>query len=324
MIPQGKGSRTEKLLNSSQMKTTDIDNSKENFCRFTTKIMNSTKENSNSSLDLIFNRSIKDINFMKNSKINDKPSFLNLPKNILVNEINFIDRRSIRNGNEILNKKKAKLSNASEENIFMSQKVLEREKLLETLKTDFDNVDFNKKIKQHKLQKIIGFKLVQNPNDKKIFQNIATKSNNPSQFYGKRISNFMQSSINILKPTNLRRIMSISPYSTIPNKVKYSWVNNPRLEGIYESKLSASLTDQEGNRFKHVSHGCSTIFFKDKLEKYDLLKNLLDFNVDLPPAFKKTVKIKNIRRIIKLKTSKKKYFFYFLNIFGTIYNNLFI
>lgn len=286
------------------MKNTDIDISKENLYDFTTKIMNSTKENSNSSIDFIFNKSNKDLNFMKNTYIKDMPSFLNLQKNILVNDINYIDRRSIRNENETLKKKKAKLSTASEENIFTAKKVFENEKILEAIKTDFDNVDLNKKIKQHKMQKIIDFKLKQNPNDKKIFENIVSKTNNPTQFYGGRMSTFMQPSINILKPTSLKRIMSISPYSTVPNRVKYSWVNNPRLEQVYEPKLPGSLMDQEGNRFKHVSHGCSTIFFKDKVEKYDLLKNLLDFNVDLPLAFKKALKIKNIRRIIKLKTSK--------------------
>lgn len=287
------------------MKTTDVDNSKENLYRYTTKIMNSTKEHSNSSLDLIFNKSNKDLNFMKNTYIKDKPSFLNLPKNILVNDINYIDRRSIRNENESLNKKKAKISGTAEENIFMmANKVFESEKLLETIKTDFDNVDFNKKIKQHKMQKIIDFNLKQNPKDKKIFENIVSKTNNPEQYYRGRMLNFTQPNVNILKPTNLKRIMSISPYSTIPNRVKYSWVNDPKLEKIYEPKLPRSLMDQEGNTFKHVSHGCSTIFFKDKVEKYDLLKNLLDFNVDLPPSFKKAVKIKNIRRIIKVKTSK--------------------
>lgn len=295
----------EKLLNSSQMKTTDVDNSKEYLNRYTTKIMNSTKENSNSSIDLIFNKSNRDLNFMKNTFIKDKPGFLNLPKSIIVNDINYIDRRSIRNENETLNKKMAKLSNASRENVFMVNKAFESEKLLETIKTDFDNIDFNKKIKQHKMQKIIDYKLKQNPKDKKIFENIVSKTNNPEKYFRARMSTFMQqnANANALKPTSLKRIMSISPYSTIPNRVKFSWVNNPILEKIYEPKLPRSLMDQEGNRFKHVSHGCSTIFFKDKVEKYDLLKNLLDFYVDLPPTFKKAVKIKNIRRIIKIKTS---------------------
>lgn len=266
--------------------------------------MNSTKENSNSSLDLIFKKSNKDPNLLKNTNIKDKTSFLNLPKNILINDINYIDRRSIRNKNETLNKKKTKLSSASQENIFIGNNIIEKEKVLESINTDFDNVDLNKKIKQHKVQKIIDFKLKQNPNDKKIFENIASKTNNPSNYFGGRMSVFMQPINSILKPTSLKRIMSISPYSTIPNRVKYSWVNNPGLCSVYEPKLAGSLIDQEGNRFKHVSHGCSTIFFKGKVENYDLLKNLLDFNVDLPAAFKKVVKLKNIRKIINVKTSK--------------------
>ncbi len=286
------------------MKNTDFDNSKENTYNYTTKIMNSTKENSNSSLDLIFNKSNRDLNLTKNTYTKDKTNFFNLPKSILVNDINYIDRRSIRNENEIINKKKAKLSGASEENIFITKKVFENEKILETIKSNFDNVDLNKKIKQHKMQKLIDYKLKQNPNDKKIFENIVSKTNNPTKFYGGRMSTFIQQSQNILKPTSLKRIMSISPFSNVPNRVKYSWVNNPRMGQVYEPKLPGSLMDLEGNRFKRVSHGCSTVFLKDKVEKYDLLKNLLDFNVDLPNAFKKAVKIKNIRRIIKLKTSK--------------------
>ena len=298
------------------MKTTEIDNSKENLYCYTTKIMNSTKENSNSSLDLIFDRSNKDLNFLRNTYIKENPSFKNLPKNILVNDINYMDRRSIRNENRTLEKKNAKLISASEENIFTAKKSLENENILELIKTDFDNVDLNKKIKQHKMQKIIDYKLEQNLNDKRIFENIVSKTNNIGQLYGARMS-FMQPNVNILKPTSLRRIMSISPYSTVPNRVKYSWVNNPRLEQVNQPKLPGSLIDQAGNRFKHVSHGCSTVFFKDKVEKYDLLKNLLDFNVDLPVAFKKVVKIKNIRSIIKHKTSKILYnliFFYCLEV----------
>jgi len=153
------------------------------------------------------------------------------------------------------------------------------------------------------MQKIVEEKLKQNPNDKKIFEKIVSKTNNSVQYNGRRMSNTIHPSIDIIKPTSLKRLMSISPYTTIPNRVKYSWVNNPGHGKIYEMKLKGGLMDQEGNRFKHVSHGSSTIFLKDKIEKMDLLKKLLDFNFEDPLA-KKAVKIKNIREIIKLKTGK--------------------
>ncbi len=236
---------------------------------------------------------------MKNNIIKDRPSFLSVTKNILVNDINFIDRRSIRNENE--NYKKMKSNNIKEEeNNFIISKALENPNIIEKVNTDYD-VDFKKKIKQHKVQKMIDIKLKENPNDRKIFEHVLKKN---TMFNRMSLLNTHSNlNFNILKPTSLKRIMSLSPYSTIPNRVKFSWVNNPNLAKFYEPKLTGSLMDQEGNRFKHVSHGSSTIFFKDSVEKNDLLRNLLDFHIDIPYQFKKLVKIKNIKRIVKIKTS---------------------
>ncbi len=286
------------------MRFTDFDNSKDTYRNVSTKInANSSKEYSNSSLDYMFCRSNKELNIIKNYNMKDKPNFLT--KNIIINDIDYIDRRCIRIESESLVNRQLKNNNADDENIF-SNNLIEKDKLIESFKISKD-MDLNKKIKQHKVEKIIDSKIKENPNDRKIFENLLKKISSNNQI-GTSSTALPNLKSNVLKPTNLKRIMSISPYSTIPNRVKYSWVNNPNIAQNYEPKLPRSLIDSEGNRFKHVSHGSSTIYFKDKVQKYDLLRNLLDFNVDLHPQFRKAVKIKNIRNIIKTKTSIR-YFF---------------
>lgn len=298
-IQGSKNSRSEKLQNSSLLKNTEFESSKENIYRNTTKNLNSTKEYSNSSLDLIYNRSNKDLNFLKTYNYKDKPSFLNFSKNNYANEINFIDRRSIRKNNRTLKMKNNRINSTSEDNIFRSNNDIEGDKFIETIKSECD-LDFDKKLKQHRVQQIIDLKLKQNPKEKNVFENIFSKNSNDN--YGSRGSNII-SNPNLIQQSSLQRLMSLPPYHSIPNSVKFSWVNNPGLEKKYEPRLPRSLLDKEGNSFKHVSHGCSTIFLKRKIEKDDLLFKLLDSNIDLQERLKKVVKIKSVRKIIKLKTS---------------------
>ena len=271
------------------------------------KILNSTKENSNSySLDpggipkahkdsLI---SIKNPNLEK-----EKHQIFYLSKNLILNEINCNDRRSIRKEGNFFANGIPKHENKDSLSLMVNNRI--EADILDDGGKDFLNIDLDKKIKQHAVQQAIDNRYKLNPNDKKLFENILhNQPRNNNLFYNpqKSNNNFIKNQ-NILKPDSLKRLISLSPYATVPNHVKFSWANNPSLYNFYQPTLPRSLMDSQGNRFKHVSHGSSTIYFKDSVQENDILKNLLDINVELGFAFKKSIKIKNIRKIIKLKTS---------------------
>ena len=104
----------------------------------------------------------------------------------------------------------------------------------------------------------------------------------------------------------LKRLVDISPYTNIPKSAKYSWVNKPGMEDYYTPKLQRALKDNQGNSFKHVSQGSSTLFFKEKDHKKDLLKKLLNSKEEFSSSFLKALRIKNIRKLINNNTSKLK------------------
>jgi len=106
------------------------------------------------------------------------------------------------------------------------------------------------------------------------------------------------------KLNNLKRLIDVSPYANIPKKVKYSWVNLPGMNEKFTPKIPRSLQDNQGNRFKHVSHGTSTIFLKQEKINEDFLTKLLKYKLESSSDFVKAIKIKNIRRLISIKTSK--------------------
>lgn len=289
--------------------------SKENPNRNTTKILNSTKENSynNSSFELYNNKSsVQDINYIPDSTLKDKPNFLQLSKYIKFNDINFVDRRSLRNihdkifSNNNIRKIKEIFTPFEKEEIlpitdhnFLTKKAIEKENL--NLLNDSDQRgNLDKKLQQHRFQKLIESGLKKYPNDKKIFEFVINKKGSTNLI--KRANSIFNK--NSVPPESLKRLMSISPYSTISNSIKFSWINEVKSSTSYQPNLRGSLMDQEGNRVKHVSHGSSTVFSKHNHEKNEMLVNLLDNNIDLPVSFKKAVKLKNIRRIIKLKTRK--------------------
>lgn len=102
----------------------------------------------------------------------------------------------------------------------------------------------------------------------------------------------------------LRRLVETSPYHNIPKSVKYSFTNNKEIEKQCLPKLKGHCLTKEGNQYKQVYGGSSTVFFNENRShsKDSILKKLLIIKVEASAAFKKSIKWKNLKWLLTHKS----------------------
>ncbi len=340
-----KGMITGNNLNNQKSKIKSYNTNKKDFIFYETKNNNllyeeTKKVNKNGILKM------NDIYFENRRDIRNTKNFLKRtntinPKNIIeswfrnnsgkLSKINYFDiSQTYENDHGVLSKNRLKSQNIP----ITSEKKLNMNDYVSPSKTDISNnlnnymkfsssnLNNKKKIKDVKKYngnlkmdtknlKTSSTKNNTNPNDAISFYltNSNFKNNIISNNFNEKKTVIRNRKIASARSDNLKRLMDISPHSNIPKSVKYSWVNLPGMKEKFFPKIPRSLKDNEGNRFKHISHGSSTIFLKQEHLKKDFLLQLLINREDLfSSSFIKVIKIKNIRRLITLKRSKFKVF----------------
>lgn len=111
--------------------------------------------------------------------------------------------------------------------------------------------------------------------------------------------NFGNKDSNLIK---LKKLVLKSPYQNVPASVKFSITTDKQLQDYFIPTIQGSSMNKEGNLYKHVHSGTSTILFKKNLQKDNLMHKLLDLKEnDSTITFKKSIRWKNLKWLLAYK-----------------------
>jgi hypothetical protein len=223
----------------------------------------------------------KDIRILYSSNIKERRKTMD-PNKLILNKKN-----SLLNANEIIYTVKDKIERKNEnkkKNFFINF----TNKILSSKNSNSDN--YNDSLNP-----------ISNPNFLFNLTNLITK--NRIEIIKSNDKRNIKSAV--ARPNSMKRIMNLNPYSKIPKLAKYSWANDPQYDTMYSKPIiKGSLKDNLGNTYKNICGGSSTLFLKQPSIKQDFQNQLLYHKDDFQPIFTKSVKIRNIRKLIIHKTSK--------------------
>jgi hypothetical protein len=102
---------------------------------------------------------------------------------------------------------------------------------------------------------------------------------------------------------NLNNLVLSLPYEKIPKKVKFSNISNSENQLKTLQFVEGYSIDKNGNYFKNVNQGSSTIFKRKTVSQDNIFKKLLIYKEDESTlSFKKSIKWKNLKWLLNHKS----------------------